>query len=383
MARLTIRCFGDFSAIDHRGNKLSVGRRTQALVIYLALRSGEKPTFAEASRLIFETEDEREVREVARDLEMALRFVGSDLLCVTQDGAGFNEAFVDIDVRRFSEWSGSPSIHRARQAAELYRGSLLARYQSGSEAFDQWLAGQRLLVHGKAIGVFSRLLAAQVKAGWWENAFDTANWLLTLDPTQEVVHRTLMRLQLEQGRPDSALRRYQECCDILRREFGTQPSEETERVHREILATLERTPAPREVRPLPGSRPELVLVVEDDAVSAAILEDFLREDRFEVITVSDGADALMEIARRRFDLLILDINIPTLNGLRLFEIMIQKGIETPAIFITGIPGPEVEAQSLEAGAADFLRKPVRRELFLPRVRAALHRRTRSLAPSGE
>lgn len=383
MVSLTIRLFGDFSAIDHRGNSLSVGRKTQALVIYLALKADGKATFAEASRLIFGTDDEQEVRELARALETALRFVGSDLFFLTEEGARFNETRVEIDTRRFSELSDSPSIHSARQAAELYRGNLLARYQSGSEAFDRWLSEQRLFFRRVAIIVFSRLLAAQVKAAWWESAFETANELLTLDPTQEVVHRTLMRLQLEQGRPDSALRRYQECADILRREFGMEPSEETERVHSEILEALERTPAPREVRPPSGASPELVLVVEDDAVSAAMLEDYLAEDGFEVLTVSDGADALMEIARRRFDLLILDINIPTLSGLRLFEIMIQKGIETPAIFITGIPGPEVEAHSLEAGAADFLRKPVRREVFLPRVRAALQRRTRGLAQTRE
>ena len=57
--------------------------------------------------------------------------------------------------------------------------------------------------------------------------------------------------------------------------------------------------------------------------------------------------------------------------------MIQKGIETPAIFVTGIGNPEVEARSLEIGAADFLRKPVRKEVLLPRVRAILQRRERA------
>ena len=122
-----------------------------------------------------------------------------------------------------------------------------------------------------------------------------------------------------------------------------------------------------------------MLLVEDDAVSAALVEGFLNEAGYEVVTVSDGADALMEIAKRTFDLLLIDINIPTLNGLRLFEIMIQKGIDTPAVFITGISGAEVEAQSLEAGAADFLRKPIRKEVLLPRIRTILQRKTRASA----
>ena len=57
--------------------------------------------------------------------------------------------------------------------------------------------------------------------------------------------------------------------------------------------------------------------------------------------------------------------------------MIQKGIETPAVFITGIPGAEVESRSLEAGAADFLRKPIRKDVLLPRIRTILQRRTRA------
>ncbi len=95
------------------------------------------------------------------------------------------------------------------------------------------------------------------------------------------------------------------------------------------------------------------------------------------MVVADGADALMELGRREFDVLVLDINIPTLDGLRLFEIMIEKGIDTPAIFVTGTASAEVEARSLEMGAADFLRKPIRKEALLPRVRGILQRRERA------
>src|SRR5205807_225149 len=145
------------------------------------------------------------------------------------------------------------------------------------------------------------------------------------------------------GRPDSALRRYQECVDILRRDFGREPGPETKKVHAEITAAMAKSPAPRgDVFRKPIDRPVLVLVVEDDLVSSALVEAFLIEADYEVVAVADGADALMEIGRRSFDLLLLDINIPTLNGLQLFEIMIQKGIETPAIFITGISGAAIE-----------------------------------------
>ncbi|MCU1245448.1 MAG: cyclase [Acidobacteria bacterium] len=377
MQLLDIRLLGEFSAVDHRGNALSIGsKRTQALVVYLALKIGGKATSDEAGQLICPGEPEGAIRAVVRDLHYAVRFLSPELLIETSEWVRFNPATVSVDAQRFSDLIASPSINSIRESVDLFRGNLLESFSSGIPAFDDWITERRLSYWRGAVTIFGRLLAAQIKAGWWENAVETASRLLSLDPSQEVVHRTLMRLQLEQGRPDSALRRYQECADVMRRDYGRDPSPETEHLHAEIRTALERTPAPREVTQQRTDRPVLVLLVEDDLVSGALMEGFLDEAGYEVVNVNDGADALMEIARRSFDLLILDINIPTLSGLRLFEIMIQKGIDTPAVFVTGIPGPEVESQSLEAGAADFMRKPIRKEVLLPRLRAILQRSRR-------
>jgi CheY-like chemotaxis protein len=382
MHLVKIRLLGEFSAVDHRGNALSIGnKKTQALLIYLALKIGGRPTLKEIAELIAGSDGDGEARarECVRDLQMALRFLPPGILVEGPDSVRFNRDVVDVDAQRFMDLMASPSINSINAAADLYRGNLLEGYSSGITRFDEWVTERRLSLWRGAVIIFSRLLAAQVRAGWWENAVESAGRLLALDPSQEVVHRTLMRLQLEQGRADAALRRYQECADVLQREFSRAPSDETERLHQEILEALKRAPAPREAFRNQASSPMLVLVVEDDLVSAALVEGFLDEAGYDVVIVSDGADALMEIARRKFDLLILDINIPTLNGLRLFEIMIQKGIETPAVFITGTAGAEVEAQSLEAGAADFLRKPIRKEVLLPRIRQVLARSAKSAA----
>ena len=385
MPLLTIRLFGEFSAIDHRGNALSVGnRRTQALIVYLAMKLGGKSSLRQAGQLLFGSNDpDTNIRATVRDLQYALRFLPPDLLIEEGDNIRLSVENVWVDAHRFGELVSGPSINSIREATEIYRGNLLEGFASGVTSFDDWIAEKRLSFWRGAVAIFGRLLAAQIKAGWWENAVETASRLLSLDPSQEVVHRTLMRLQLEQGRPDSALRRYQECADILRREFGREPSTETERVHEEILGALNRSPAPREAFRNQVNTPVLVLLVEDDLVSSALIEGFLSDAGYEVLAVADGAEALMEIGKRKFDLLILDINIPTLNGLRLFEIMIQKGIETPAVFITGIAGPEVEARSLELGAADFLRKPIRKEVLLPRLRHILQRKDRGAHANGD
>ncbi len=379
MKLLNIQLFGEFSAIDDRGNSLSVGSpRLKALVVYLALRLDTGGSIPELAGLMFEDESSARLTvELIRDLRyVLLRYMPDDLIRLSAASVSFDRSKVHVDAQEFGTLAESASINSTREATELYSGNLLEGFSSGIPTFDDWLAEERLRYWRTAVGVFGRLLSAQIKAGWWERAVDTAGRLLSLDPSQEVVHRTLMRLQLEQGRPDAALRRYQECSDILHRQFGTVPSPETERVHEEILAALATAPAPRELLRNPLAGPTLILLLEDDLVSSALMEGFLNEAGYEVVSVADGADALMEIGRRRFDLLVLDINVPTLDGLRLFEIMIQKGIDTPAIFITGVAGPEAEARSLEMGAADFLRKPIRKEILLPRIRAILQHRQR-------
>jgi CheY-like chemotaxis protein len=377
MSLLTIRLFGDLSAVDHRGDALSIGsRRTQAAIVWMALHLD-----AEAPLRDFEALFGDEAAMLARDLQYAFRFLPTRLLEGDGPNLRFNAATVEVDALRLLELDANGSIPALREAAELYRGNLLDGFVSAVDGYDEWLAAERLRYWRIGVGVLGKLLAAQIRAGWWENAVDTAGRLLSLDPTQEVVHRTLMRLQLDQGRADAALRRYQECAEILHREFGREPSAETEKVHEAILAALDKSPAPRDVFLKPFDRPVLILVVEDDLVSQALMEGFLTGAGYEVVCVADGADALMEIGRRRFDLLLLDINIPTLNGLRLFEIMIQKGIDTPAIFVSGVASAEVEARSLEIGAADFLRKPIRKEILLPRVRTIVQRHERERSAS--
>lgn len=373
MSSFKVRLFGEFSAVDHRGNTLALGsRRTHAALAWLAMHLDAPAPLRDFASL-FGADN---AGALGRDLRYALRFAAPDVLIGSGDTLRFNPRTVEVDVARFEVLASNDSLNAIRAAAEIYRGNLLDHFDSDLPGFDEWLAERRLHYWHAALVVLGKLLAAQIKAGWWENATDTAGRLLALDPTQEVVHRALMRLQLEQGRPDSALRRYQECVDILERQFDRQPSAETERLREEILAALEKAPAPRDAFHKALDSPVLILLVEDDAVSSALVEGFLAEAGYEVVVTADGGDALVELARRKFDLIVLDVNVPTLNGLQLFEIMMKKGMETPAVFITGVAGAEVEARSLELGAAGFLRKPIRKENLLPRVRAILQRRDR-------
>ena len=86
-----------------------------------------------------------------------------------------------------------------------------------------------------ALEALARLLAHQRTSGATARALQTALRLLALDPLQESVHRTLMRLYGQFGRRDAALRQYQECVEVLQRELGVEPEPETKALYQEIL----------------------------------------------------------------------------------------------------------------------------------------------------
>ena len=121
------------------------------------------------------------------------------------------------------------------------RGELLEGVRVTEEAFEDWLREERAQLHEAALSVLARLLRLQRDAGLIESAIQTGLRMLRIDPLQEVVHRSLIRLYASAGRPGAALQQYQLCERMLRRELGSAPEPETQRLLREILPPGFRT----------------------------------------------------------------------------------------------------------------------------------------------
>ena len=85
----------------------------------------------------------------------------------------------------------------------------------------------------------------------------------------------------------------------------------------------------------------------------------------------DGAEALMIIGHERVDLMLLDVDLPFIDGHKVLEALREKGIDVPTIFVSGLPGEEPEVRAFEIGAADFIRKPVKNSVLLARVAKVL------------
>lgn len=122
--------------------------------------------------------------------------------------------------------------------------------------------------------------------------------------------------------------------------------------------------------------PPLILIVEDDSLTQKLTAKLLESRGYRVIIAGDGIEALLCLGKEEFDLILSDINMPNLDGFKLLEMMGQKGIKAPVIFMTSRIDPEDELRGFKLGAMDYIKKPIQKEILLLRVERMLEKRGR-------
>jgi len=100
-----------------------------------------------------------------------------------------------------------------------------------------------------------------------------------------------------------------------------------------------------------------ILLLEDDIILQEIIAEYLEELSHEVVTFYDGEKALDAIGVDSFDLLLLDVNVPSIDGFEILEYLRNIGNTTPAIYLTSLAGVEDLKKGFALGADDYLRKP--------------------------
>ncbi len=111
-----------------------------------------------------------------------------------------------------------------------------------------------------------------------------------------------------------------------------------------------------------------ILLAEDDLLLRKSLAYFLSDKGFKVVQVADGVEAVEEIKKSKFDLIITDLKMPHIGGMELINIMRNElKLNTPVIVLTSSGIEEVELESFKMGASEFISKPFSPSVLIARI----------------
>lgn len=115
-----------------------------------------------------------------------------------------------------------------------------------------------------------------------------------------------------------------------------------------------------------------ILIVEDDPAIQALLHDFIEEAGYRVVAALDGAEALARVAEEEFDLILLDILLPKIDGYGVCALIRQRS-DVPIIMLTALDGEEAQIRGLDLKADDYITKPFSLPVLLRKIAAVLRR----------
>jgi two-component system, OmpR family, response regulator MprA len=116
-----------------------------------------------------------------------------------------------------------------------------------------------------------------------------------------------------------------------------------------------------------------ILVVDDEPAVQTALSRALRLERYEVAQAADGREALERLGAMAYEVVILDVSMPHIDGLEVCRRLREGGDRTPVLMLTAREGVDDRVAGLDAGADDYLVKPFALRELLARVRALLRR----------
>jgi len=374
MPILRLELLGDLQIRSANGSLVAVGaKKSQALLAYLGVKPSQRISREKIAALLWSSTGPDQARQSLRQtlstLRKELSNVSPDEKILVEEGdlLGLDETLVDCDVAKFESLIAVATEPALAEAVPLYRGDFLEGFSINEERFDQWLIAERDRLHRVALRAHAQLVDMQSKRDALDAAIATAQTSLRLDALQEPMHRSLMRLYMQSGDVVNALQQYETCARVLKRELRIEPDAETKALQREIVQLREKQAPPA----TPSDRKKNVLVVEDNVLNRELTNALLKSAGYAVVLAKDGAEALMLVGRQKVDLILLDVDLPYIDGHSLLLAFRENGVDVPTIFVSGLPGDEVEVRAFEVGAADFIRKPVKNQVLLARVAKVL------------
>lgn len=116
-----------------------------------------------------------------------------------------------------------------------------------------------------------------------------------------------------------------------------------------------------------------ILIIEDEKKTSAFISRGLAEENFTVDTIENGRDGFNTAMSREYDLIILDIMLPGIDGWEVLRKLRDQGKETPVLLLTALDAVENRVRGLQLGADDYLVKPFAFSELLARIHTILRR----------
>jgi len=114
-----------------------------------------------------------------------------------------------------------------------------------------------------------------------------------------------------------------------------------------------------------------IFLLEDDITLNETISEYLSENNYEVFSLFDGYDAYEHLYENTYDLILLDVNVPSLNGFELLKNLREQNILVPAIFLTSLNSMDSFEKGYESGCDDYIRKPFELKELLLRIKTLI------------
>jgi TolB-like protein/DNA-binding winged helix-turn-helix (wHTH) protein len=315
LAKFELTLLGGFDLRDDDGAPVDLSaNKAWAMLAIMTLGVGRPVSRERLAELLWgdraEEQAQGSLRQTLSVLRKALNSDGCDVLTSTQAGLSLDPDLIDSDVRRFEALAGGDAEADLRAAVELYGGPLLDGLTVNAGGFQDWLRGERRRLSERACVVLADLLARAERAKKVETGLVTAAKLLQIDPLHEEAYRAAMRLQMQRGSCNEAIRVYQDCKAVLEKELSVEPDGQTQALYASVLATRDSGSMPPHSPPSPTPRrPTRDLLSEDGRPSIAVMpfENLSNDD--DQIHFSEGIteDIITELSRSP-DLIVIARN---------------------------------------------------------------------------
>lgn len=241
MSAIRLNLLGEFQCLGSDGNPLAISlAKEQGILAILALSKDSKCSRSRIIDLLWSSRGEEQGRTSLRQSLYSLKKTfgnnADNVLQIDRKHIALNPGRVISDVAQFLELITSSKIEDLENAVPLYKGELLEGLIIRDQVWDEWLSLEREGLGSKIAELLGSLIDRYTTESRPQKLIDSGRRLVELDPFQEQGHRALMRGYAETNQRPLALKQFERCQELLRKELNTSPSSETQELLSQIKA---------------------------------------------------------------------------------------------------------------------------------------------------